>query len=379
LERAVAIVGAGPAGLAVAACLHRRGVPYFVLEKGNQVAPSWHRHYDRLHLHTDKAHSGLPGMPFPPDAPRYPPRAMVVQYLQAYAQHFGIEPKLGQPVVSARKGEHGGGTVWAIRTPNAEHHAGTLVVATGHNSEPVRPTWPGMDAFAGSVIHSADYKNGAALRGRRVLVVGLGNSGGEICLDLHEHGARPTVAVRSPVNVIPREVFGVPFLSFAIAQSSLPAWLADALNAPVSRWRFGDLRRHGLRRPAQGPMTQIREQGRVPFIDVGTVALIKSGALPVRPGIDRFTTDGVVFTDGTREVFDAVVLATGYRPRLDAWLHGADAALRAGRPVRSGSDSGVAGLYFCGFHVSATGMLREIGIEAERLANAISLLHRSAA
>ena len=107
-----------------------------------------------------------------------------------------------------------------------------------------------------------------------LLVVGLGNSGGELLIDLWEHGARPAIAVRSPVNVIPREVMGTPFLTMGILQSWLPSRLADALNAPVTNAIIGDLRPYGLRRPADGPITQIREQGRVPFIDVGTIKQI---------------------------------------------------------------------------------------------------------
>lgn len=377
-QQAVTIIGAGPAGLAMAACLTQRGIPFIVLEQTDQIASSWYRHYDRLHLHTDKDHSGLPFMPFAADAPRYPPRKMVVDYMQQYARQFGIQPIFKQTVASARRVGEGRDAVWEVQTQDTLYRTPAVVVATGSNNLPMRPTWPGQEAYKGRIVHSADYKNGAPFKGQRVLVVGLGNSGGEIAIDLFEHGAQPSLAVRSPVNVIPREVFGVPFLTFGIMQRKLPAWLADALNAPTTRAIIGDLTRYGLRKPKHGPVTQIRKLGRVPFIDVGTIKLIKSGQVQVRPGIERFTEDGVVFTDGRQERFDALVLATGYHPRIDSWLQTDRQTLVDGKPARSGTDTGVPGLYYCGYYISPTGMLREIGIEALQLAETIEQSQRVA-
>jgi cation diffusion facilitator CzcD-associated flavoprotein CzcO len=234
-----------------------------------------------------------------------------------------------------------------------------------------------MDGYKGQVLHSAAYLNGAPFKGRRVLVVGLGNSGGEIAIDLHEHGAQPSIAVRSPVNVIKRDIFGIPFLTFGILQSKLPPELADAMNAPLIRLLTGDLTRFGLRQPEEGPVTQISRHGRVPFIDVGTVRLIKQGLVQVRPGIERFTEQGVVFTDGWSDPFDAVVLATGYRPDVQSWLEAGEGVLgESGVPLQSGQAlSEAKGLYFCGYHVSPTGMLREIAREAKQLGRLIAEAH----
>jgi cation diffusion facilitator CzcD-associated flavoprotein CzcO len=207
-----------------------------------------------------------------------------------------------------------------------------------------------------------------------VLVVGFGNSGGEIAVDLCEHGAQSVaLAVRSPVNVIPRDLFGIPATAFAIAQRKLPPPVADALNAPLVRRRYGDLARYGLSKAAEGPLTQIRMRGRIPLIDVGTVGLIRSGEIKVRPGISAFTERGVIFADGSMEEFDAVILATGYRPALDTWFAEAATVTDAqGIPRKSGYEAGVPGLYFCGFTNVPTGLLREIGIEAKRIAQAIA-------
>jgi cation diffusion facilitator CzcD-associated flavoprotein CzcO len=365
----VIIVGAGPAGLAVGACLRRTQIPFLILEQAESVGASWRGHYDRLHLHTPKAHSALPYLPFPKDYPRYPSREQVIRYLETYAQHFELEPKFGQQVAAAHPAAGG----WEVQAKDASYRAANLVVATGCARQPFLPQWPGQAVFGGQILHSSAYRNGEPFRGQKVLVVGFGNSGGEIAIDLYEQGARPSMAVRSPVNVVPRDVLGIPHLAFSIAQARLPRRLADALNAPVVRLTIGDLTPYGLRRPPHGPLAQIERSARIPLIDVGTIGLIKRSAIAVYGGIERFTQDGVVFTDGRAAAFDAVILATGYRPRVDAFLAGVDSAYDAeGAPLASGREMAAAGLYFCGFYVSPTGMLREIGGEARRISAAIA-------
>jgi cation diffusion facilitator CzcD-associated flavoprotein CzcO len=365
----VIIVGAGPAGLAVGACLRRARVPFSILDQGDRPGVAWHRHYDRLHLHTAKAFSALPYLPFPDDVPRYPSRDQVVKYLHEYAAHFDLQPEFGQQVMAARPD----GDEWQIKTQNRFYRARNLVIATGYNREPNVPSWPGQRLFRGAVIHSAHYRNGQPFKGQRVLVVGFGNSGGEIAIDLWEHGAQPGLSIRGPVNVVPRELFGIPILAIAIALSRLPPRLADAINAPILRRALGDLRPYGLAQRPDGPLTQIRRHAHIPLIDVGTIDLIKRGAVTVHPGLERFTDDGVVFADGSQVAFETVILATGFRPRANAFLAGAAAVCDPdGTPLTSGRQTAIPGLYFCGFNVAATGMLREIGLEARRIAASIA-------
>ncbi|MEO7326002.1 MAG: NAD(P)/FAD-dependent oxidoreductase [Dokdonella sp.] len=368
-RRNTIVVGAGPAGLALGACLKRAGIPCLILEQDNAVGATWRGHYDRLHLHTDKMHSALPFAPFPTDYPRYPSRLQLIEYLEAYARTFQLAPSFGQRVTSAR---HESGC-WRIQTQETCYHASNLVVAAGCNREPNIPSWPGQADFRGAVLHASRYRNGVPFKGQAVLVIGFGNSGGEIAIDLHEHGARPSLAVRSPVNVIPRELFGIPILAIALAQRRLPPRWADALNAPILRAVMGDLARLGLRKSSRGPMQQIRHDGRAPLIDVGTIDLIKRGDIRICPAVERFTETGVVFDDGSQRRFAAVILATGYRARVDAFLEGASAAQDPqGTPLSSGCASPIPGLYFCGYHIASTGMLREIGLEAVRIAASIA-------
>ena len=365
LSARVIVVGAGPAGLALGACLKRSGVPCLLLEQAEHMAAAWHRHYDRLHLHSDKARSSLPFAAFPRDYPRYPSRLQVIQYLEAYARRFELTPLLGQRVVGARRIDG----IWEVHTVDARFSAPHLVVAAGYNREPYLPTWPGEESFRGQILHSAHYRNGSRWRDSEVLVVGFGNSGGEIAIDLCEHRARVAIAVRGPVNVIPRELFGIPIVAIAGFQRKLPAQLVEAVNGLLLRAVMGDLSRYGLRKPPFGPMAQIRLHGRIPLLDVGTIELIRRGRVAVRTGIERFTATGVVFTDGRQQDFDAVILATGYRPRVDEFIRDTEGVLDSqGTPLSSGRESSIPGLYFCGYRVSPFGMLRDIAREARDIA-----------
>jgi cation diffusion facilitator CzcD-associated flavoprotein CzcO len=338
-----------------------------ILEQGEAVGTAWRRHYERLHLHTDKRHSALPFMPFPKHCPRYPSRQQVIDYLEAYARAFRLQPMFAQQVVAA--GPAAG--VWEVRTAERCYRAANLVVATGYSREPCIPEWPGRTLFRGAMLHSCAYRNAEPFRNQKVLVVGFGNSGGEIAIDLHEHGAQVSLAVRGPVNVVPREVLGVPVLTLGIAERRLPPRLADALNSLILRTVVGDLSRYGLRKLTDGPITRIGRDARVPIIDVGTLELIRRGAVAVRPGVAAFEEDGVIFGDGTRSHYDAVILATGYRPRVSAFLTAPPGSCdEHGRPRTSGRAS-APGLYFCGYHVSPAGMLREIAREARAIAAAI--------
>jgi hypothetical protein len=219
-------------------------------------------------------------------------------------------------------------------------------------------------------MHSSEYRNGDPWKGRPVLVVGFGNSACEQAIDLVERGALAHLAVRSPVNVIPRDVFGVvPVLQLGVVMQHLPPAVADALAWPMIRATIGDIRKVGLRKLAYGPNTQIARDRHIPSLDIGTMKHLRAGHIGVHADIQRFTEDGVVFTDGETLAVDAVVLATGYRPALDEflvpWREVCDAV---GIPLTSGRPTSLPGLYFCGQFVSPAGMLRQIRIEAGRIA-----------
>jgi indole-3-pyruvate monooxygenase len=364
----IVVIGAGPAGLAASASLRRAGLPHLVVDRAPDVAASWKQHYDRLHLHTVKGHSGLPFTPWPRNAPRYPSRDEVVSYLERYAEQHRIAPHFGVEVQRVTRGS----THFSVDTGAGRLEPRFVVVATGYNGVANRPEFPGLGGFTGNVVHTERYKNPQTYVGKRTLVVGCGNSGAEIALDLAEHGIDVAMVVRGPAHVVPRDLFGRPSQETGILLSRLPVAWRDALVAPILRVAVGDLSRWGIVRPALGPNRLIEDAGRIPILDIGTIAQVKAGNIRVRPGIDAVLPDGIRFVDGRREAFDAIILATGYRPGLDRFIDGFRSMSDVrGRPQQFGEETRVPGLFFVGFRNPPTGALREIAIEAPRVAAAI--------
>lgn len=369
----VVVIGAGPAGLAICACLTERGVPYLLLERADRVASSWHGHYERLHLHTTRDESHLPGRPFPTGWPTYVSRERVVSYLTDYAVAYRIEPRLGRDVSRVEKK----GGLWAVDTAGGEtYEAAQVVVATGFNRRPRVPTWPGADGYTGVIRHSGTYRSGADLAGEDVLVVGMGNTGAEIALDLLEQGARPTLSVRSPVNIVPRDILGRPTAKTALLLGRLPPRVADPVGTFLRRLFVGDLTRHGIRTPSMPPLAQLREQGKTPVIDVGTVAEIKKGRIRVVGGIERFEPEGVVTTGGGSWTGRHVILATGYDSAVNEFVVDTEGLLDArGHPVPGSASGRHTGLHFIGFNGYTTGgVLRSIRHEAPGLADRVVAL-----
>ena len=367
------VIGAGPAGLATAACLAQRGARALVIDQAPEVASSWRHHYERVHLHTVKTHSALPGLPFPDSAPRYVSRQGVVDYLTRYADHHGIEPELGETVVAIEPAPHGAG--WITRMESGRQIGSRhVVVATGANRRPRAPALPHRERFGGRVLHSREYRNAQPFAGQRVLVVGMGNTGAEIALDLVEHGVRAALSVRSPLNIVYRDVLGRPTQLSSILLSKLPPALGDAAATLLRNLSVGDLGRYGLHTATASPLRQLREEGKTPVIDVGTVARIKSGDIQVYPGIQTLLHGGVRFTDGTEHPFDTVLLATGYDAAVNELFPSTPLPLDArGMPAEVVGQGALAGVYFVGFDVRQPGgLLRAIAGQAQMVADHIS-------
>ena len=371
------IIGAGPAGLAMAGQLAHRKLPFTVLEASEYIGFAWRNHYDRLHLHTVKQYSALPHLPYPANYPTYVSRLQLVEYLEQYAAHFDIKPKFSQTVIDIKRGATG---KWHVQTETDLFEADRVIVSTGYNRFPNKPELPGQQSFRGIIWHSREYRNGAPFRGEKVLVVGMGNTGAEIALDLLEHGATPFISVRGPVNIVKRDVYGRPAQPSAILLSKLPNWLYDLAARLSQKLTTGDLSQYGLGKPKH-PASYDTRRGKIPVIDIGTLDQIKAGNIKVLPGIERVNAKTVTFKaspDGeTRELpFDAIILATGYRPGL-APLLGADLSTRIlnerGYPKQLWFDEpDVQGLYFLGFTTPLTGIIYNLTFDSDKIARHVA-------
>ncbi|KAL5768846.1 hypothetical protein ACOSQ2_015629 [Xanthoceras sorbifolium] len=371
------IVGAGPSGLATAACLNERGVPSLILERADCIASLWqHKTYDRLRLHLPKQFCELPRMPFPANFPTYPTKQQFLAYLEAYRNRFGLDPIFNQTVVNAEYDHRF--RFWSVKTmglkqEEAEYVCRWLIVATGENAEEVVPHIEGLDDFGGPIVHSSSYKSGKFFREKSVLVVGCGNSGMEVCLDLCDYNVRPSLVVRDTVHVLPQEIIGRS--TFGLSMCLLkwfPVRLVDQLLLVMSWFLLGDTARLGLHRPKLGPLEFKNLSGKTPVLDVGTLAKIKTGDIKVCPGIKRITQHTVEFIDGRVENFDAIILATGYKSNVPSWLKESDMFCeKEGLPRKPFPNGwkGASGLYAVGF--TKRGLLG-VSIDARRIAEDVA-------
>lgn len=363
------IVGASISGLASAASLQMRSVDYLIIEKHPQIAVPWRNHYNRLHLHTNKRVSNLPYKKFDRSVLRYPARQQVVDYLEDYRDYFGIKPVFNTEAKRIRKE----GEQWITETDNETFFSKYVIMATGAFSKPKHINFRGLETFPGKIMHSAAFKTGKDFNGENVLVVGFGNSACEIAIDLYEQGASPYMSVRSPVNIVSRDILGIPILEISHLLSHLPPRVADALTVPIRQLLYSDIGKLGLTKMKYGPFEQIRKDRTAPVLDIGTIKHIRAGHIKICGEIDFVEENHVYFKDGKSVAVSAIIGAIGYDPnyadlvdvnknRFD------DLKLSIDHQKYFGKD----GLYFCGYWIAPTGQIHEIASDAKKIAKDIA-------
>jgi putative flavoprotein involved in K+ transport len=363
----VVVVGGGPAGLAAAAEIQSKGRDVIVLDKSVEIGASWKAHYDRLHLHTVRWLSKLPGLPIPRREGRWVARDGVVRYLQDYAEHHTLRVRLETDATSVRR--HGSG--WTIETNRGLVAAEAVVIATGYNQEPVLPNWAGADTFEGELVHSSRYRSPRAYTDKNVLVVGAGNSGAEIAVDLIETGAATVwLSVRTAPNILRRQLAGLPTQVIGLGLRKLPVGAVDRIAAAAQRLTVGNLSKYGMPPPARGLYTRALHEERIPILDVGLIKALKKKQVEVVPAVERFDGKEVVLRGDRRLAADAVIAATGFRRGLEPLVGHLRVLDEKGNPTVHGdvTHPDAPGLYFIGYSNPISGNLRELGIDARRIA-----------
>ncbi|XP_071738295.1 probable indole-3-pyruvate monooxygenase YUCCA10 [Rutidosis leptorrhynchoides] len=375
-ETTVIIVGAGPSGLATAACLYQLSISYIILEREDCIASIFNKKsYNRLHLHLTKEHCQLPHLPFPSNYPTYVPLTDFTKYLDDYASQFKISPIFENFVKLAQYDEDR--KIWKVETNTVNgavrcYEGRFLVVATGETSDAFIPQVDGLSEFKGEVIHSTNFKSGESYANKTVLVVGAGNSGMEIALDLCNYGAKTSIVVRSPIHIISRWAanFGLKFLK------KIPLNLVDSFLVWHSKLMYGDLSKYGIERPKEGPFFIKVRDGKYPVIDMGAFEKIKSGEIQVLPRLTSIKGGGneVVFENGKCYEFDVIVFATGFKRSTHLWLKGGDSLITKdglAKPEFPNNWKGEYGLYSAGL---ARRGLYGAAMDAQKIADDISSL-----
>lgn len=353
----IIVIGAGPAGLALAYHLQKRGLPYRVLEK-HDVGYAWRNHYDSLRLHTLKGMSALPGLPMPDDYPDFPTRQQVVDYLELYAAHFDLNITTQCGVERARR-ENGR---WRLQTNEGEVAADVVVLATGIWSTPYCPHFAGEADFRGRILHANAYKNPRSFRNEYVLVVGAGNTGAELAVELSESGVKTGIVVRSGVNFVPYPRSAALMDAVAWFLRHAPPRLTNPLLRLV-RPNFSDV---GLPPHPDPPVEAF------PVVGFELPEAVAAGKVIVYPQIERLQAHSVIFSDGRVAPYNTILLATGYRPTIDflAPTPRLDSYGRIADPAQ------FPGLFTVGFHYPATeGWFQAIPRVAEQVAERVAAAH----
>jgi dimethylaniline monooxygenase (N-oxide forming) len=349
------VIGAGGCGLAAAKALHDRGLAFDCFERGSAVGGLWRYDndnglsaiYKSLQINTSRDMTSFADFPMPADYPHFPRHEQIRDYLERYVDRFSFRHRIrfGTTVEHVTPEPEGTFAV-SIRSRAGESETRRyrhVLVASGHHWLPRRPEFRGT--FASAILHSHDYRSPEAFAGQRVLVVGMGNSGCDIACDLARVAAQTFLSTRRGAHVIPKYLFGVPLDTVCpeFVWRFMPQWLFRRAFQTVVWMNRGTLALYGLPRPGHAVLQEH------PTISSDLPSLVRERRVMVKPDIDHLDGTAVVFTDGSHEPLDAIVLATGYQisfPFLDRAVFAADD--NRVRLYRNVVSPDVPGLFFIG-------------------------------
>lgn len=314
-DEPVCVIGAGPGGLLAAAALKARGIPFDVVDAGRQPGGIWDIDrnqtpmYESAHFISSRRLSGFPGFPMPDSYPDYPKHDRILEYVRAFARHHDLErhTTFGVRVESATPRDAGG---WTVTLDSGdERHYRALCVATGTTWYPRVPELPGR--FDGEAYHSFHYRSPREFDGKRVLIVGGGNSAADIACDAARSATRASISLRRGYHFIPKFIFGQPSDVFAHAGPQLPRWLEERVfGFLVNRVLVGDLTKYGLSKPDH-PILRSH-----PILNTQILHHLGHGDIEARKDVASLDGRTARFIDGTSEEIDLIVWATGYDKRF---------------------------------------------------------------
>ncbi len=314
-RKAFALIGAGPMGLAAAKVLKEQGIPFQGFELHSDVGGLWDidaprsTMYESAHLISSKSMTEFADFPMGDDVAEYPSHRQMRDYFRAFADHFGLRDhyRFNTEVIEASPlGAPGEGWRVTWRDAQGTHSAefAGVLIANGTLSEPNMPDFPGK--FDGELIHAAQYRSPSQFHGKRVLVVGAGNSGCDIAVDAIHHAAQCDLSMRRGYYFVPKYVFGKPADTLG-GMIRLPMWLKRRIDGMILRWFVGDPQKYGFPKPDY----KLYESH--PVVNSLVLYHAGHGDLRIRPDIDRIEGHTVHFKDGSASDYDMILAATGYK------------------------------------------------------------------
>ncbi len=326
MKPTVCIIGAGASGIAVAKTLYQNGIAFDCFEKGSGIGGNWRYNNDNglssayrsLHINTNRMVMAYSDYPMPADYPMFPHHSQIIRYFDDYVDHFGFRDTItfNTEVTNVTRNDDCDRGTYQVRTRSGTDAVeGTvrtythLIVANGHHWNPRLPDPPFSGTFAGETIHSHAYKEPEQIVGRSLLVVGIGNSAVDIaCEAARLHTGKVTISTRSGAYIMPNWLMGLPFDSLVSpGMAKLPMGLQRFMLNLSLRLAHGRQERYGVPKPDRPLLSEH------PTVSQDLLNMAGRGLIRFKPDIGRFEGHDVVFTDGTRDSFDMIVYATGYK------------------------------------------------------------------
>lgn len=322
LNGRVCVIGAGSSGITACKALHQAGLPFDCFELGDRVGGNWvfgntngmSSAYRSLHINTSRDRMAYSDFPMPAHYPDFPHHSLIAQYFEAYVDHFGFRSKLTFDTRVSQVSPTKGGGFRVVTHPRLsdgsfgapeDREYGAVLVANGHHWDPRWPTPAFPGSFHGTTLHAHHYVDNQPFVGKRVLVLGMGNSAMDIAVECSQVAKRVFLASRRGAHIIPKYMFGRP-LDTWLTSPHWPLWLKERLGHLMHKLSVGDLRRYGLPQPEHRPMQAH------PTISSDIFLRLGSGDITPKPNLATLRGDEVEFVDGSREAVDVIIYCTGY-------------------------------------------------------------------